>query len=125
MTQQHRLISYIIITAIVLAIAWFASPSQAYTPRGVFLPSQQHFPTIATEQVTLSGGTAANSTGIPVGTINIRAYAPNNNKKSIVAAEHYAIRLAAQHGANHVVVTLAGFDPSDKTLVLRAKALHR
>jgi len=124
MTQQHRLITYIIIVAIVVAIAWLGSSSQAYTPHGVFLPSsKQQFTQLTPEEVNLSGNNGS-VTGTRIGTINIQSYAPNNDKKVIIAAERYAAQLAAAHGANHVVVTLIGIDPSAKTLTLQAKALH-
>ena len=123
MTQQHRLITYILIVAVVVAIAWVGTPSKTYTPRGLFLPNGQQFSAISPEKVTLSGNTQAIN-GTNVGTIHIEAYAPNDGKKIMLASERYAAELAALHGANHVVVTLAGIDPNAKTLTLQATALR-
>lgn len=124
MTQQHRLITYIIIIAIVLLIAWFGTPSHNYTPRGLFLPaSEQQFKAIAPGNVTISDNQNIPS-GTKVGTINIEAYVPKNDKAVILASERYAVNLAAQHGANHVVITAAGVDPGAKTLMLRATAFR-
>ena len=124
MTQQHRLITYIIIIAIVLLIAWFGTPSHNYTPRGLFLPaSAQQFKAIAPENVTISDN--QNETNrTKVGTINIEAYVPKNDKAVMLASERYAVNLAAQHGANHIVIITAGIDPSAKTLMLRAAAFR-
>ncbi len=124
MTQQHRLITYIIIVAIALLIAWFGTPSRDYGPRGLFLPAtKQQFKAISPENVTISGNENGLA-GTKIGTINIEAYAPKNDKSVMLASEHYAASLAAQHGANHIVITAAGIDPSAKTLILRATALH-
>lgn len=124
MTQQHRLITYILIVAIVLLIAWFGTPSRNYTPHGLFLPAgQQQFKAISPASVSISGN-QIDARGTKVGTINIQAYAPKNDKAVMLASEHYAAALAAQHGANHVVITAAGIDPSAKTLILRANAFR-
>lgn len=123
MTPQHRLMTYVIIVAGVLAIAWLGTPNHTFTPRGLFLSNGRHYAAISPNNVTLYSGTQG-ATGTPIGTINIEAYIPHNSEKTMLAAERYAIELAAQHGANHVVITLAGSYPHAKMLLLRAKALR-
>ncbi len=123
MTQQNRLITYIIIVAVVSAIAWFGSPNNTFTPRGVLLPaSEQKYAAISPDDVIISANLGI--TGIHVGTINIEAYTTNNSQQTMLSAEHYAAELAAQHGANHVIITMAAINPNAKILVLRAKALR-
>ena len=123
MTQLHRLITYVIIVSSVLAVAWFSIPKHAFVPRGVFLSNGQHYAAISADNVTINSYTQP-VRGTDIGIMNIEAYIANNSNKTMLAAKHYAAELAAQHGANRVVITLLGVNAHEKILILRAKALR-
>jgi hypothetical protein len=119
--QATRLIVYIIVFAIVLAIAWWATPARDFSPHGVLLPtSKTTYPAIDPQTVSVSQ--APTASGAVIGTINIEAYTPDASRETEMAAVNYAKQLAAQAGANQVTITQFMTDPNGKTLILYAQA---
>lgn len=119
--QISRLIVYVIVFAIVLAIAWWGTPNRDFTPHGVLLPtSKTTYAAIDPQNVSVMQGMSA--TGTVIGTINIEAYAPQATQAVEMAAVNYAKQLAAQAGANQVTITQFLTDPASKTLILYAQA---
>ena len=124
MTQKQRAVIYIVIATVVVAIAWFGMPNHTFTPRGVFLPTGVKYHATSPHDVFVSTN-EQKIIGTPIGTINIEAYVPTKHSKRIIlAAKHYAIILAAQHGADRLLITMAGIDTNSNTLILRANALR-
>lgn len=124
MTQQNRIITYLVVLMLVLLIAWIGVPKQHFTPRGLLLPTgKSHFSPIAANQVQLSTNTLL--AGTLVGNVNVEYYAPTMDQGRVQAIENYAAGLAAAQGANNLVITGLFRDPSEKTIHLYAKAIHR
>jgi hypothetical protein len=123
MTQQTRLITYAVVLILVLLLAWFGAPKREFVPRGLLLPEAvATYPAISPEQVRVTTTPAV--IGTMVGTINAESYAPNATNDSVAALESYAVKLAADAGANELVIHGVFRDPSDSTLHLFAKAVH-
>ena len=119
--QLTRLIAYVIVFALVLAIAWWATPARDFTPHGVLLPTTKtSYPAVDPQTVSVSQAPIAS--GNVIGTINIEAYTPDASREAEVAAVKYATQLAAQAGANQVKITQFMTDPQSKTLILYAQA---
>ena len=123
MTQQNRIITYAIILAAVILVAWLGVPKQHFTPRGLLLPaSNHHYAAVAADKVTVSTNPLV--AGTNVGVVNVEYYAPSMDDAKIRDTEAYAVQLAAAAGANHLVITGLFRDPSEKTIHLWAKAIR-
>jgi hypothetical protein len=119
--QLTRVIVYIIVFAIVLAIAWWGTPNRDFTPHGILLPTAKTmYPAVNPQTVTVTQ--AMSAAGTVIGTVNIEAYAPAATHEVEMAAVQYATKLAAQAGANQLTITQFLTDPQSKTLILYAQA---
>jgi hypothetical protein len=122
MTQLHRTITYLIVLAAVLSFAWLVSPTRTFTPQGAMLLSKgTAYPAISTDAVSVSRDDVRGTT---VGVINVEFYAPVADQAAASIAEQYAISLAAQNGANHIVVTEFGQSQEEKAIILQARAIR-
>ncbi|MSP53833.1 MAG: hypothetical protein EXR81_06265 [Gammaproteobacteria bacterium] len=119
--QLTRSCVYLIVFAIVLAIAWWGTPSRDFTPHGILLPTAKTtYAAVDPQTVSVSQGLGVN--GTVIGTVNIEAYAPAATRDVEMAAVQYATKLAAQAGADQLIVTQFLTDPQSKTLILYAQA---
>lgn len=119
--QVTRLIVYLIVFAIVLAIAWWGTPQRVFKPRGVLLPASiTGYAATDLQAIAVSQG--SQSVGTLIGSINIEAYAPEVTHEQELAAVQYAKQLATQAGANQLTITQFLRDPQSKTLILYAQA---
>lgn len=123
MTQVQRIATYLVILAAVVLLAWFGTPRQHFTPRGVLLPSgSSNYAAISPQQVQFTTNTLLS--GNDVGVINVEYYAPNMNDQRIRETELYAANLAAAEGANNVVIVGLFRDPQEKTIHLFGRAVR-
>ena len=121
MTIVTRISTYLIVLALVIAVTAFMLPHRDFTPRGLLLPSNKNFTPVNFSTVTLTPNNATNS-GAIVGYINIEAYAKTIDNTTIAGVETYARLLAANAGANRVVVNQ--FGQSDNMVILHAQAIR-
>jgi hypothetical protein len=121
MTTASRLLIYAATLIFVLMCAYFLAPATNFAPQGVFLPTTLKISTpIDPNNVNVSSGN--NALGAIVGNIHVEAYVQNSPAVTEQAVIAYMQTLAAQNGADNVVINQAFNDPSSDTLHFYATA---
>ena len=121
MTITSRLLVYAATLIFVIVCGYFLAPATNFAPQGVFLPTtlKMSIP-IDPNSVNVSGSN--NATGELVGNIHVEAYVQNSPAATEQAVINYMKTIAAQNGANNVVINQAFNDPSSDTLHFYATA---
>ena len=121
MTTTSRLLTYAATLIFVLVCAYFLAPKTNFTPRGVFLSTT--LKTVApVDPNSVNVSSSNDAAGTLVGNIHVEAYVQNSPAATEQAAIAYMQTLAAQNGANNVVINQAFNDPSSDTLHFYATA---
>lgn len=117
-----RSIVYIVITVVIIATAWALSPTRANNIGIIFLPSGQHFSPVDPEHVAISDKAPLH--GQTVGVINLQFYDKTPDNATIKMLEQTLMMVAAQQGANHLVIEQFGQNPVENTIIVQAQALR-
>ena len=132
MTQMQRIVTYLIVLALVLFGVYWGMPKRVYDPHGLFLPAGKMFAPIALTNVQAAQAVASNAT--IVGYINVQTYIPDSKSLQnyasgdsnpyINATWLYAQQLAANVGANKVVFMQFAPNIEGNLLAMRALAVR-
>lgn len=104
---QRSLIA-LIVGLVVLVILYLVVPGQPITPRGILLPIEKSRPAISPDQVTFYNESTLGSHYQKMGYINVQFHAVNPTSESELVLVNYVKQLAAQQGANGVMISLFG-----------------
>lgn len=125
MQRTESLICYLII-AIFAAILFYVEQHPAFIPpQGIVLSTAPAQPAISADQVKVYTVPNAMPPGKLLAIINVEGYAGDGDASeaaSVQAMVDYAKGLAAGIGANELITTGEGYDPSMNVNILQLKA---
>ena len=92
MTLFQRVPVYVIITLVILSLAWWATPKRTLAIGGIFLPATE------TLAAPLSTGSVQmtqdpNTTGTVLGQVNLQAYSKNIDQDTLQHFQQYRIAI--------------------------------
>ncbi len=125
---QQNLIHFVIL-ALVTTLFWWLQPSPQLTSHGILLSNGKSYPATTTQMVKVLGHFPAHYTdlGLIRTTHHFSSTSTDAQNQEECDNLEYARQLAAQAGANAIVVTLLGrsneVGPLDGT-ILYARAIH-
>jgi hypothetical protein len=127
MTLKDRVPVYIILLALVLLFGWFSIPQVDYRPHGIFLPSEQYATLKSLKPVDPASVIVSDHNsvqGVLLGMVNTESVIKGPIEATEEAALMSVKQIAAQNGANRIVISEAFMSPEDNLIVLQANAYH-
>jgi hypothetical protein len=123
MNQKIRTLTYLIVLATVVLLAYCFAPAAPKAPSGILLPiSENHYAAVDPSQVTISQNGSGG--GAVIGTINVQMYNADSANATEAACLSYIKNLAAQAGANNVTINAAFENPDENTFIFQATAFR-
>jgi len=114
MNITQRTILYVLIIIAVTAFLEITAPARPYEAHGIFLPVTKSLPAINANQVKLYRAPPANYTLL--GRVNVEMHFTHKpTEQTAVQLENKARQLAAEHGANGLVISQFGYTPPGTT----------
>ncbi len=110
---------YALILLIIGTFFYAVRPTYQYQPHGLFLPDQptQEYPAITPSQVNFLESLPPDSDFKSLGKISVFTHFDSTNPSEIdnilISQKSFIQELAAAHGANTVVISMAGRSPGD------------
>ncbi|MDF2867546.1 MAG: hypothetical protein K0S11_1016 [Gammaproteobacteria bacterium] len=115
---------YILVAIFTVLVIHWSAPAVIYKPKGMVLPVKEHLIPGKTSQVEVYAGISPGVFYQTLATIHVQSrYNPVNEQATAEAMQDYAKGLAANVGANGLVLIQMASDPSTKTFFLNAKAI--
>ncbi len=98
-----------VIAAVVVVAVYLSAPVMPIVPQGIVLPINKTLPPVSPTQVTFyTANTVMPMAYERVGYINVQLHSQSPSEPSELQLKHYIQQLAANVGANGIVVTLFG-----------------
>jgi len=122
----HKLANlvYILVATFTIAIIHWLAPAVPYTPKGMVLAAKERLTPGKISQVEVYAGIQPGAFYQTLATIHVQSHYESEDKRvAAEAMQDYAKGLAANVGANGLVIMQFAADPSTKTLLLNAKAI--